>query len=94
MTRLYFLYMDGCPACEQAKPELEKFRRSQAARGVEIVPVDLLKAKWTFKGWSPENTPTYVYEKLGFPRVRHEGGLTKDRVVEFLATARSMVGDR
>jgi hypothetical protein len=93
MTRLYFLYMDGCPACEQAKPELAKFERSPAARGVEVVPVNLLKAKWTFKGWSPEATPTYVYEKIGFPRVRHEGGLTKERVVEFITKARGMVGD-
>lgn len=90
--RLYFLYMDGCPACETAKPELEKFRRSQAARGIEIVPIDLLKKKWTYAAWSPEATPTYVLEAIGFPRVQHVGGLSKDRIIEFVAKAKATAG--
>jgi len=90
--RLYFLYMDGCPACETAKPELEKFRRSPAARGIEIVPIDLLKKKWTYTPWSPEATPTYVLEEIGFPRVQHVGGLSKDRVIEFVAKAKATAG--
>ncbi len=90
--RLYFLYMEGCPACEEAKPELEKFRRSPAARGIEIVPVDLLKAKWNYKPWSPEATPTYVVEKLGFPRVQYVGTLTKPRIEEFIRTAKATAG--
>jgi hypothetical protein len=90
--RLYFLYMDGCPACETAKPELEKFRRSHAARGIEIVPLDLLKTKWTYTPWSPEATPTYVLEEIGHIRVQHVGGLSKERLTEFVQKAKSMMG--
>ena len=90
--RLYFLYMDGCPACESAKPELEKFRRSSSARGIEVVPVDLLKAKWTYKPWSPEATPTYVLEAIGYPRVQYIGALTKPKIEEFIRTAKATAG--
>lgn len=90
--RLYFLYMEGCGACEAAKPELEKFRRSPAARGIEIVPVDLLKAKWTYKAWSPEATPTYVVEEIGRPRVQYVGALTKPKIEEFIRTAKNIAG--
>ena len=90
--RLYFLHMEGCPACEAAKPELEKFRRSRMAKGIEIVPLDLLKTKWTYKPWSPDATPTYVLEAIGFPRVQHVGGLTKERLEEFVQVAKNMTG--
>lgn len=90
--RLYFFYMEGCPACDAAKPELEKFRRSPAARGIEVYPVDLLKAKWTYKPWSPEATPTYVLEKAGHPRVQYIGALTKPKIEEFIRTAKSIAG--
>lgn len=90
--RLYFLYMEGCPACETAKPELEKFRRSSSARGIEVVPVDLLKAKWTYKPWSPEATPTYVLEKMGHPRVQYVGALTKTKLEEFIRVAKATAG--
>jgi len=91
-VRLYFLHMEGCPACEAAKPELERFRRSRMAKGIEIVPLDLLKVKWTYKPWSPDATPTYVLEEIGFPRVQHVGGLNKERLEEFVQVAKNMTG--
>jgi hypothetical protein len=91
-VRLYFLHMEGCPACEAAKPELERFRRSRMARGIEIVPLDLLKVKWTYPHWQAEATPTYVLEEIGFPRVQHVGGLTKERLDEFVQVAKNMTG--
>jgi hypothetical protein len=92
--RLYFIHMEGCPACEAAKPELDAFQRTAAARGIEIVPVDLMKARWTFKAWSPSSTPTYVAEELGRPRIQYVGGLKKDQLAQFVAKAREMMGTR
>ena len=87
---LYFLYMDGCPACEAAKPELDKFER--ANRGIKVVRADLLKTKWTYTPWSPEATPTYVVEELGYPRVQYIGALTKPKIEEFIRTAKTTAG--
>lgn len=92
--RLYFIHMEGCPACEAARPELDAFQRSHAARGIEVVPVDLMKTKWTFKAWSPSSTPTYVAEEIGKPRVQYVGGLKKDQLAQFIAKAREMMGTR
>lgn len=88
--RLYFFYMDGCPACEAAKPELAKFER--AHRGIQIVRADLLKTKWTYRPWQPEATPTYVLEAPGYPRVQYVGTLTKQKLEEFIRTAKNLVG--
>jgi hypothetical protein len=87
---LYFLYMDGCPACEAAKPELEKFARANPR--IAVKKFDLLKTKWTYTAWNPEATPTYVLEELGYPRVQHVGALTKPRIEEFVASAKRMTG--
>lgn len=87
---LYFLYMEGCPACEAAKPELEKFRRANPR--IAVKAHDLLKTKWTYTAWSPEATPTYVLEEIGYPRAQHVGALTHPRIEEFVASAKRLTG--
>jgi len=87
--RLYFLYAEGCGACEEAKPHLAQW---EARRGpVELKRVDLLEAKWT-NSWQPQATPTYVFEVLGRPRVMHEGALTDKQIDTFVAKAKAMIG--
>lgn len=89
--RLYFLYAEGCPACDEAKPHLAAW---ESRRGpVEVKRVDLLEAKWT-NPWSPQATPTYVFEVLGRPRVMHEGALTDRQIDAFVAKAKAMIGAR
>lgn len=87
--RLYFLYAEGCPACEEAKPHLASWEKK--ARGIELVRVDLLEAKWTAK-WQPEATPTYVLEVPGRRRVQHAGMLSETQVDAFIRKAMAMMG--
>lgn len=89
--RLYFLYAEGCPACDEAKPHLASFEKK--ARGIEIRRVDLLEAKWT-ANWQPQATPTYVLEVPGKRRVMHEGGLSEKQVDEFVRKAIALMGVR
>ena len=87
--KLYFIYMDGCPACETAKPQLSKWKRK--ARGVEVVMVNLLTANWV-SDWQPRVTPTYVLEIAGYQRVMHEGALTDVQIDKFIRKAQTMLG--
>ena len=34
--RLYFIYMEGCGACEMAKPDLAKFAKVVKAANIKI----------------------------------------------------------
>jgi len=87
--RLYFLHMPGCGACESAMPHMRRWERKNP--GVQVVYVDLLKAKWTHP-WSPEFTPTYVLEEPGRPRVQHPGKLTEAEIPLFVAKAKQIMG--
>ena len=87
--RLYFIFMEGCPACDEAKPHLAKWAKK--ARGIELVKIDLLTAKWV-NPWQPKATPTYVLEIPGHQRVMHEGALTEPQIHTFVERARKMLG--
>lgn len=82
--RLYYLHTRGCPACEEGWPHARRF--AVAHQDVEVVAVDLLEAKWSHP-WSPEATPTYVVEELGFPRVQHVGMLNLAGIERFVVQA-------
>lgn len=86
---LYFLYAEGCPACDEAKGPLASWERK--ARGVVVRRIDLLEAKWV-ASWQPEATPTYVLDVPGRRRVMHAGGLTEAQVDEFVRKALSLMG--
>lgn len=87
--RLYFIHMQGCGACEAAKPELKKFQKRHPE--IEVQPIDLLEAKWVHP-WQPGLTPTYVVEEPGRVRVRWEGMLKADQLEQLLDRAREMMG--
>lgn len=87
--KLYFIYMNGCPACEEAKPQLGAWKKK--ARGVDLVMVDLMAAKWV-NPWQPRVTPTYVMELPGHRRVMHEGALTEEQIDKFIRKAHAMLG--
>lgn len=87
--RLYFIYMEGCPACDEAKPHLDKWAKK--AKGIELVKIDLLTARWV-NPWQPKATPTYVLEIPGQQRVMHEGALIEKQVDMFVQRAQQMLG--
>lgn len=87
--RLYFLYMEGCGACAEAKPHLARWEKK--SKGIQIVRVDLLTANWV-NPWQPQATPTYVLEVPGRQRVMHEGMLTEKQIDQFIRKAQSMMG--
>jgi thiol-disulfide isomerase/thioredoxin len=89
--KLYFLFAEGCPACEEAKPELDKWEAK--SKDVRIHRIDLLEAKWV-ASWQPQATPTYVLEVPGRRRVMHEGMLSEKRLDEFVRRALSLMGVR
>ena len=91
LLRLYFIYMEGCPACMEAKPHLKRWESK--ARGVQVVRVDLMSANWV-NAWQPEATPTYVVEMPGRPRVMHEGALTEAQIDQLVRKAQTMMGMR
>lgn len=89
--RLYFIFMQGCGACEVAKPELAKF--AKAHPDIDIQRIDLLNAKWVHP-WQPSATPTYVAESPGRVRVQWQGALTAPEVEQFIERAEEMMGLR
>lgn len=88
--RLYFIYMNGCGACEGAKPIVKRWQRKHPE--VEVKWIDLLTAKWSYPAWQPRATPTYVAETLGRPKVMHEGALSEAQMDGFMADARKKMG--
>ncbi len=87
--RMYFIYMEGCPACMEAKPHLARWEKK--SKGIQVVRVDLMSATWV-NPWQPEATPTYVLEVPGRPRVMHEGALTEVQIDQFVRKAAGMMG--
>jgi len=87
-VRLYFIYMNGCGACEAAKPVLKKWEKAHPE--VQVIWVDLLTANWVHS-WKPRATPTYVTELSGHRRVMFEGALDEQRLDQFVAKARQMM---
>lgn len=79
--KLFFLYAPGCPACESAKRPLAAFEKENP--GIRIVRVNLLEDQWTHP-WSPNATPTYVFEVPYRERTRWEGKLSKDEIGQFV----------
>ncbi len=69
---LYFFFMQGCGACEEAKPELDKF--AKAHPDIHIARVDLSKVNWRSPVWQPSVTPTYGWLVPG-QRLRVREGL-------------------
>jgi hypothetical protein len=90
-ARLYYIFMDGCGACQMAKPELKKFERAHPE--VQVVPVNLLTVgdKWKHD-WKPEATPTYVLEIPGHERTRYEGALMAKHIEQFIRKSKQMIG--
>ena len=77
MITLKFIYMDGCGACEAAKPHL----RAWAARrkDIRLIMHDALKDKWT-ETWEIKATPTYVLSIPGLPETMYEGSLSTNDI--------------
>lgn len=89
--KLYFLFAEGCPACDEAKPDLAAWEAK--SKGVRVYRIDLLEAKW-IASWQPQATPTYVLEVPGRRRVMHEGALSEKKLDEFVRKALSLMGVR
>jgi thiol-disulfide isomerase/thioredoxin len=86
---LYYIYMEGCGACDQAKPHLARWEKKNPGV-LKVHRVNLLEAKWTHP-WQPDVTPTYVLEVPGYQRVQHQGVLTEAEIPKFLMKAQQMM---
>ena len=73
--RLYFIHMDGCPACAAGKRPLSLFERAHPE--IDFVRTDLLspQTKWVSK-WEPRSTPTYIFEAID-----PDGVVRKERIM-------------
>lgn len=87
---IVFIYADGCPACEAAKPELSKFQ--VAHPNVAVQRIDLLQAKWPDQSWAPKATPTYLAVVDGKRPVGFEGFMRKEEIEQFLRIAAPKLG--
>lgn len=58
MTRLFFVFMPGCPTCEAVKPVVKQFR--DARPDVKVIPLDITAVEWKASKWVPQVTPTLV----------------------------------
>lgn len=88
---LYYIYMDGCGACEAAKPVLAEWERKHP--GVPVVRHNLLNDKWTAE-WQVKATPTYVVAIPGHRPAMYEGALSENDISRFIEVAKKTVGAR
>ena len=87
---LTFVYMDGCGACETAKPELDAFKAAHPE--IAIRRLDLLAVRWPEGSWSPTATPTYLAEFGNRRPVGYVGALKKAQIEQFLREAAPRLG--
>lgn len=59
--KLYFGYMDGCPACMLTKPAIDNLEKQVRENGIplEIVRVNIIKERWPVKP-EPDAAPTFL----------------------------------
>lgn len=91
---LCFIYADGCPACEMAKPELIKFRNANPH--ILVRYYDITKPPnaggWPDGGWNPNATPTYLATFANRQPVGYVGWMKKEEIVTFLRIACGKLG--
>lgn len=87
---LVFIHADGCSACEEAKPELAKFR--QRYPSVVVQMVDLVYQPWPEGGWSPTATPTYLVRFANRQPIGYVGKLDHTQVAEFYRIGAAKMG--
>jgi thiol-disulfide isomerase/thioredoxin len=71
---LYFFFMQGCGACDEAKPELDKFERAHPM--IKVARIDISNVDWKSPVWQPSVTPTYGWLVPG-KRLRVREGIHK-----------------
>jgi hypothetical protein len=87
---LTFIYMDGCGACEAAKPELAAFKAAHPE--IAIRRIDLLKTPWPPGAWAPTATPTYLAEFGNRRPVGKVGAMRKAEIEQFMRIAAPKLG--
>lgn len=92
---LLFIYAEGCPACEAAKPELEKFRRAYPQ--IFVRGYDLTKPPgaggWPHNGgWQPTATPTYLATFANRQPVGYVGTMTHGQLTKFMRMSCEKLG--
>lgn len=88
---LTFIYMDGCPACDSAKPLLKKW--AKANRHVTVKWHNALTDKWN-ASWQIAATPTYVLAIPGQRETMYEGALSEADITRFIETSKQTLGVR
>lgn len=78
---LYFVFGQGCVACEEASPELDAFVRENPA--FMVVRLDANGPHPAALGLTIKATPTYVY-RVGYQGFMREGGMTATEIGAWL----------
>ncbi len=78
---LYFVYGQGCGACEEASPHLDAFVRENPT--LMVVRLDAHGPHPERLGLKIRATPTYVY-RVGFQGYAREGGMTAEEIGNWL----------
>lgn len=83
---IYFVFGDGCAACEAAAPEIEKFMLAHP--GMLVLRINASGPILEKLGIKIKATPTYLYRR-GNEIAAHVGMLTKPQIEKWLKQARS-----
>jgi hypothetical protein len=89
---LMFIHMEGCGACESAKPHLQRWLKKHPE--VNFASFDLLNDRWMDPSWKPEATPTYVIQFPNHQRIMWVGALKEREIDQFVQTAKNRLGVR
>lgn len=85
-TTFYFFNMDGCPHCDNMKPEWEKLENSdfvsENAENLELKSVNA-KDSETTKEYGVSGYPSLILDRNG-SRIEYKGDRTSDDMVMFL----------
>jgi thiol-disulfide isomerase/thioredoxin len=87
---LYMFYVDWCPHCTSAKPEIERLKKNMENESIENQKVEVrmvnaekeeaLASKFNVKGY-----PTIIFVKQG-KKYTYEGERTADAIKAFMAS--------
>jgi len=82
-AKIYFFYVDWCPHCVKAKPEVANFKKNNA--NVEVVEVDCDKQKDLAKEFGVRAYPT-VYGFKNGEKVEFNNRVTESNLNDFYST--------
>jgi thioredoxin-like negative regulator of GroEL len=91
--RLYILTQSGCPACEEAKPAIDKLKAEHTTE-ILVVELHLDWYDWNVLGWRPQETPGYALVVDGKIARKTTGAMSFRQLTAWLAGRAPQPGAR